>query len=139
DEEYLPPHGDSNPDPEVFTQQLKAALVEETLSYVDSAKTVGILLSGGMDSRVVAGIVREIQQNLGGQFQVVGLTWGNETSRDVVYAKQITERYGWEWKHYPLTAERLASNITHMGKMGAEVSPVHLHAMPEIAITSGID
>ena len=139
DEEPLPQHGDSYPDPDIFTQQLKAALVEETLCYVESAKTIGILLSGGMDSRVVAGIVREIQQNFDGNFHVVGLTWGNETSRDVVYAKQITERYGWEWKHYPLSAERLASNIIHMGKMGAEVSPVHLHAMPEIAITSGLD
>lgn len=138
--EALPPHGLHNPkDPEVFISDLKAALVKEIQSYVHSARTVGILLSGGMDSRVVAAVVRHVQQIEGNRFKVVGLTWGKETSRDVVYAKKITERFGWNWQHYPLNSDVLARNIRHMGRMGAEVSPLHLHAMPDVAVTPGID
>ena len=138
--EKLPPHGSNKAtDPDLFIRNLKQGLLDEIQAYVRGAKTVGILLSGGMDSRVVAGVVREVQQIEGNRFQVVGLTWGKETSRDVVYAKKITDRFGWDWHHYPLNSDVLARNIHHMGKMGAEVSPLHLHAMPDVAVTPGID
>lgn len=139
-QEKLPKHGSYKPsDPELFSSSLKQALVEEVQCYIRDAKTVGILLSGGMDSRVVAGIVRYIQQELGYGFKVVGLTWGNENSRDVVYSKLITDRFGWERRHFPLNPEVLLRNIRHMGRMGAEVSPLHLHAMPDVALTSNVD
>jgi asparagine synthase (glutamine-hydrolysing) len=137
--EYLPLHGSDKPVEDVFIKKLKKALLKEVKKYIQNYKTVGILLSGGMDSRVVAGVVRDAQLASGNQFQVIGLTWGKEHSRDVTYARQITERFGWEWKHYPLTVETLLYNITQMGRMGAEASPVHLHAMHEVANTSGID
>lgn len=138
--EFLPQHGYNHPsNPEKFIIQLKKALVEEAQYYTQGAKTVGILLSGGMDSRVVAGVVREVQRIWGNQFKVVGLTWGEKKSRDVVYAKKITELFGWEWRHYSLTADTLANNIQHMGAMGAEVSPLHLHAIPEIAKSPNLD
>lgn len=136
----LPPHGSQKPgNPGLFTKHLKHALVKEIQGYIDGARTVGILLSGGMDSRVVAGLVRHVQQLEASRFKVVGLTWGSENSRDVVYATRITEQFGWEWLHYPLSSDVLARNIRHMGKMGAEVSPLHLHAMPDVAVTPGID
>lgn len=138
--ESLPLHGSHKPaDPALFIQHLKQSLISEIQGYIGGAGTVGILLSGGMDSRVVAGVVREVQQLEGNRFQVVGLTWGKETSRDVVYAKRVTDQFGWSWQHYPLNSDILARNIRHMGKMGAEVSPLHLHAMPDIAATPGID
>lgn len=135
----LPPHGHERPDPENFVDGLKYALLEEARSYVRGAKTVGILLSGGMDSRVLAGVVRAIQEESGEGFSVVGLTWGVESSRDVIYARRITERFGWRWQHYLITAETLAANIGHTARMGAEYSPLHLHAMPEVARTDGLD
>lgn len=138
--ENLPPHGLHSPkSPELFIAGLKAALVKEIQGYVQNAGTVGILLSGGMDSRVVAGVVRHVQQIEGNRFKVVGLTWGKETSRDVAYAKKITEEFSWDWCHYPLNPDVLARNIRHMGRMGAEVSPLHLHAMPDVAVAPGID
>lgn len=135
----LPGHGQERPDPDRFVEELKRALLDEARAYLKGAATVGILLSGGMDSRVVAGVVRALQEEAGGAFSVVGLTWGRETSRDVVYARRIAERFGWEWQHFPITAETLAANIGLMGQMGAEVSPLHLHAMPEVARVGGLD
>lgn len=135
----LPPHGCDWPDPDLFVEELKGALLDEARAYLRGASTVGILLSGGMDSRVVAGVVRTLQEEAGAAFSVVGLTWGRETSRDVIYAQRIVDRFGWDWHHFPITAETLAANINQMGKMGAEVSPLHLHAMLEVARIDGLD
>jgi len=135
----LPPHGHERPDPARFTQELKTALLNEAREYVGEARTVGILLSGGMDSRVVAGVVRALQEEADSAFTVVGLTWGREASRDVIYARRIVERFGWEWQHFPITADTLAENIGHAARLGAEVSPLHLHAMPQIARLEGVD
>lgn len=135
----LPEHGLLHPDPDVFLNELLQALLAEARSYISDAKTVGILLSGGMDSRIVSGVVKALQDQERGKFSVVGLTWGHTNSRDVVYAQQIVKRFGWDWEHFPITPETLARNIRYMGEMGAEVSPLHLHAMPDVADTPGID
>ena len=135
----LPPHGRARPDPDAFVGRLREALVDEAAFYVEGLDTVGILLSGGMDSRVAAGILRELQQRSGSPSQVVALTWGEEASRDVVYSGWIADRFGWERCHFPLGGENLATNIEIAGLMGAEVSPLHLHAMREVARIEGVD
>lgn len=136
----LPPHGYKRPDPARFTQELKVALLNEAREYVGEARTVGVLLSGGMDSRVVAGVVRALQEEADdGAFTVIGLTWGRESSRDVIYARRITERFGWEWQHFPITASTLEDNFRHAARFGAEVSPLHLHAMPQVAKLQSVD
>lgn len=135
----LPPHGHERPDPAHFTRELRRALLDEARAYIGQSGTVGILLSGGMDSRVVAGVVRALQEETDGAFTVVGLTWGRETSRDVIYARRIVERFGWEWRHFPITADTLEENIRHAARLGAEVSPLHLHAMPQVARLEGVD
>jgi len=135
----LPPHGHERPDPVRFTQELKEALLEEAREYVSHSGTVGILLSGGMDSRVVAGVVRALQEEVDGAFTVVGLTWGRDTSRDVIYARRVVERFGWDWQHFPITADTLEENIWHAARLGAEVSPLHLHAMPQVARLERVD
>lgn len=135
----LPPHGYEHPDRDRFTRELKSALLEEAREYVGRARMVGILPSGGMDSRVVAGVVRALQDEADDAFNVVGLTRGKETSRDVVYARRIVERFGWDWQHFPITAETLHDNIHYAGKLGAEVSPLHLHAMPLVVELAGLD
>jgi len=136
---WLPPHSSERPEPEPFVEGLKHALLDECRLYVRNAKTVGILLSGGMDSRILAGVVRAVQDESGDAFSVVGLTWGLESSRDVIYARRITERFGWDWQHYSITAETLAENIEIAAREGAEYSPLHLHAIPEVARTDGLD
>ena len=135
----LPNHGTQRPDNQKFAARLVRELQAELEFYVEGASTVGILLSGGMDSRVVAGLLRKVQEENPGQFDVVALTWGADGTRDVVYAKRIAAQFGWSIEHFPITPETLRDNIELAGKAGAEVSPLHLHAMPAVADLRGID
>lgn len=135
----IPRHGRAKPSFNEGAARLKDALRHEALGYLAGRRSAGILLSGGLDSRIVAGTVRELQ--LSGEYagKVVALTWGLEESRDVAYARDIARRYGWEWVHFPLGAEVLAENIEVAGTMGAEFSPLHLHALPHIRNLDGVD
>ena len=136
----LPEHGNARLSTCSVVGKLRVALREEALDYLTDTRCVGILLSGGLDSRIVAGVVRELQ--LEGEFSgdVVGITWGlAEGSRDTAYAKEIAERYNWEWIHLPLGADTLERNIYVAGKLGAEFAPFHLHAIPQVRELENID
>lgn len=135
----IPQHGNAKLQTSDVVTRLKNILRCEVLDYLAGKKCVGILLSGGLDSRIVAGIVRELQ--LAGEFTgvVVALTWGLDSSRDVIYAQEIANRYGWEWLHFPLGPEDLAQNIHIAAELGAEFSPLHLHSLPQISKINGID
>jgi asparagine synthase (glutamine-hydrolysing) len=135
----VPQHGNAKLPADDVAAQLKEQLCREALDYLTGKNCAGILLSGGLDSRIVAGIVRDLQ--LSGEFagNVVALTWGLGCSRDVIYAQEIAKRFGWECLHFPLEPEVLAQNIFIAGEMGAEFSPLHLHAMSQIRELNGID
>lgn len=135
----IPEHGFEKPDSPTFSKQLKSLLLKEALSYVAGHDTVGILLSGGMDSRVVAGVLRELQRTGNGPKNVVAICWGPDNCRDVVYAKRIAKNFNWDFINLPITHENLASNIEYAAIAGAETSPLHYHAMPEVAELGGID
>ncbi len=135
----LPEHGHSLPDEKVFTLMLKEALIDEAIEYIAEYQSIGILLSGGMDSRVLAGILRELEIRKDSNFKIIALTWGAKESRDVIYAHRIAEQFDWDIVHYPLTAETLSRNIKYAGQQGAEFSAFHLHAMEEVSNTAGID
>lgn len=135
----LPQHGDLDFSQREIAHNLKILLLEEILSFANNKQTIGILLSGGMDSRIVAGVLRELQVRGDYTGNVVCLTWGVESTRDVVYAKKIANQFGWELLHFPLSAENLFENIHIAADMGAEFSPLHLHAMNSVAEVKGID
>ncbi|MPL79123.1 hypothetical protein SDC9_24998 [bioreactor metagenome] len=101
--------------------------------YTKGKNKIGILLSGGMDSRIVAvALDYLIRNNRIKNAIVTGFTWGNKNSRDVIYAKEIADRFKWEWKHYTVTGKDLINNITETAISGCEFSPIHLHAIPQI-------
>jgi predicted subunit of tRNA(5-methylaminomethyl-2-thiouridylate) methyltransferase len=135
----LPEHQNIKVGPEDAAKKLHQHLRDEALAFIEGKKTIGILLSGGMDSRIVAGVVRQLQEQ--GDFlgDVVALTWGLADSRDVIYAQKIANAFDWEFKHFPLSAEVLARNIELGAERGVEYSPVHLHAMEAISKTEGLD
>src|SRR5690606_253022 len=124
---------------DLIAEKLEREMISEACEFVSGKNTIGVLLSGGMDSRIVAGLLRELQ--LKGQYagQVVAVTWGVENSRDVVYAAEIARKFNWEFVHFPLTPELLLENIDLAADMGAEFSPVHLHAMKLVAQLKNID
>ena len=135
----LPPHGSRRPESKIFLTQLEEALLIEATSYINNFDTIGILLSGGMDSRIAAGIIRKLQLRSGNPKKVISLTWGVDNSRDVQYSQRIAKLFGWEMVHFPLSVANLVENIETAGLIGAEVSPLHLHAIPKISELSGLD
>jgi len=125
------PHGHRLAEPVQIAEDLLSCLQEELSFYIEKYKRVWILLSGGLDSRVTAGVVRTIQSDFNAD--IAAISWGIEKSRDVVYAKQIAKKYGWEWHHLPYDEELLWNNLSIAAEWGgAEVAGVHLHAIHKL-------
>lgn len=122
-----------------IANKLKKLLKEELCKYLEGKKKIGVFLSGGLDSRIVAGLIKELQNKQVYLGEVVAITWGLENSRDVIYAKEISKRFDWEFHHLMLTPELLRNNIYTTGRMGAEFSPYHLHAMPDVPKIEGLE
>lgn len=135
----LPKHDELNLTEEEVSTVLYDKLYQELHSYINGSANIGILLSGGMDSRIVGGIIANIIKNEKLAINVIGLTWGKSDCRDVVYAKEICRILNWEWKHFTANEEDLIQNIKITAERGAEYSPIHLHAMNKIANIKGLD
>jgi len=122
-----------------FTNLFIEKVEQEIITYIGSAKKIGILLTGGMDSRVVAAIVHKLNNEKRINVKVRALTWGMENSRDIVYAKKIAEKYNWEIKSFKLNAEILKQNIQITADEGCEFSPIHLHGINEVSNEKELD
>lgn len=135
----IPLHGKFKDDPEIIARKFFDLICDEILNYLKDKKTVGLLLSGGMDSRMVAGALDYLIKTKQLDIKVTALTWGNKNTRDVVYAERIAKILNWEWKHYTVEAKDLLNNIKETGLRGCEYSPIHLHAIPQIKETTDLD
>ncbi|MGN7381663.1 asparagine synthase-related protein [Paenibacillus sp. SAFN-117] len=114
--------------PKEIAKQLIAALSKEIREQCQNYDHIYLLLSGGMDSRVVAAILRQLEKNGEIQGRIHAVTWGKNNSRDVVYAQKISELFQWEWHYAELNESYLLSNFELAAvKLGAEISPAHLH------------
>ena len=134
-----PVHGKLKEEPETIARKFFDLICEEILGYLKNKKTVGILLSGGMDSRMVAGALDYLIKTNQLEIKVTALTWGNKNARDVIYAERISIILNWDWKHYTVGAKDLLNNITETGIRGCEYSPIHLHAIPQIKASNDLD
>lgn len=134
----VPRHGRRRLQSDQVVSELLSRLKNEVESYTQSASSVGVLLSGGLDSRIAAGVIR-LLQNKSKIGSVTSYTWGIDECRDVHYARQIAEEYNWDFEHFELTASTLERNIYRTGRLGAEFSPIHLHALPEIRDKADVD
>lgn len=135
----LPSHGVIDLPEDKISDKLIELMRAEALRFVEGKKSIGILLSGGMDSRVIASVIKQLQTDGLYTGSITALTWGIDDCRDVIYAKRIADIYNWDFKHFPVSPETLLENIKIAGLRGAEYSPVHLHAMPSIAKLTGVD
>jgi hypothetical protein len=128
--EPIPPHGFAWDKTERIADRLNALLQEEAARVCHQRDEIYILLSGGLDSRVVAGVLYQLKQKGILKANPIGLTWGLEDSRDVQYAKATAELLGFGWKRIEITPESLLQNI-HEGfpLVGGLVPPCHLHRM----------
>jgi len=135
----LPDHQNLILPVEEIARNLFEKLQTEIIDYCLGKKTIGILLSGGMDSRIVASILNFLTKNKILHLGVVAITWGMNQSRDVIYANEIAKRFKWDWIHIPINPETLYENIFETAKQGCEYSPVHLHGMAKISRINGLD
>lgn len=136
----IPTHSEIVLSEQDIAKNLFDLISEEIIEYTHGKNNIGILLSGGMDSRMLAGTLDILMKNrIIPPKNICALTWGNINSRDVVYAKLIAEKLNWEWKHYEVSSEHLKQNIEETAKEGCEYSPVHLHAIPQIRDDNNLD
>lgn len=135
----IPLHGKHKDDPKTIALQFFNLICDEIFEYIKDKKNIGLLLSGGMDSRIVAGALNNLIIEKKLDITVTALTWGNANTRDVIYAERIAKILGWKWKHYTVKAKDLLHNIKVTGLRGCEYSPIHLHAMPQVRETTDLD
>lgn len=116
-----------------ISDKLYTLLRNEIKNYIADNKKIGILLSGGMDSRIVAGVLNDLVKDKSILVDsITAYTWGNAGSRDVEYSKRICELLGWQLKHYTVSSQDLWNNIHVSSQHGCEYSGMHLHALPQI-------
>lgn len=117
-------------------------LKQEMLGYLDnnSISHIGVLLTGGMDSRIVACVLNDLLTNAQlTKKEVICYTWGNENSRDIVYARRIADLYGWQWQRLVVDTEQMHHNCDLVMDNGCEFTPIHLHAMSQVADLNAVD
>ena len=135
----LPNHGSRNLNEEEIADKLYFLLQSEIETYCQGKNNIGILLTGGMDSRITAGILNNLKLNGKISTNITALTWGIENSRDVVYSKEIAKSFEWNWEHINLSSDNLLTNIKTVSEIGCEVSPIHLHAIPRVRSFNNLD
>lgn len=108
--------------------RLGELLSQELDGVLHNRKRVFLLLTGGLDSRVIAGILKKIESNH--QSEIICTTWGMPNSRDVCYARRIASWYGWEFVNIRYDANLTWANIERGATWGgSEVAGIHLHGM----------
>lgn len=128
--EEIPAHGRRWQSPAEIAEELNRLLRQEALEVCRERQEIYVLLSGGLDSRMVAGVLAGLQKEGALPVKPIGVTWGLEDSRDVVYGRRIADMLGFEWLHASLTSDDLKENTEQtVLNIASLVSPVHLHSM----------
>lgn len=122
-----------------LSEKLNNELKNEIRAACYVMKSIGILLTGGMDSRVIAAVLNDIKKNEWQDKQITAITWGLRNSRDVQYAARIAKQFSWKHIIIPIDSKVLLKNISLTAELGAEFSPAHLHAAAAIREIPGID
>lgn len=128
--EIPPAHGLVRQPYGMIAANLEHLLCDEAVQVCRERKEIYVLLSGGMDSRIVAAILAKLYRS--GQLPVkpVAVTWGMADSRDVVYAQEIARQLGFEWIHVGLQPSDVIENLQiAVNATDCLFSPVHLHRM----------
>ena len=128
--ETIPQHGWQLYPLEQVVDTFIRLLCEEAVEVCKDRKEIYILLSGGMDSRVVGCILAKAFKEGRIPVKPVAVTWGVADCRDVVYGRRIANFLGFDWKHIELGVEDVVANIDECWQHAAAlVSPMHLHQM----------
>lgn len=128
-EEPIPPHDTLWMSIPQIARKMIQLLSDEAIRACQGRNEIYLLLSGGMDSRVVGSVFSALAKQGKLPAKPVALTWGAEQSRDVVYAQEISRILGFEWGHIDLTPDVLQRNVFECGKWIACLNPpTYIHA-----------
>ena len=113
-----------------IARRLGRLLCDEVLQVCQGRKEICVLLSGGLDSRVVAGVLARLLGEGSLTAKPVALTWGLPDSRDVAYGRAVAQLLGFEWVHLEIGPEDLEVSVNELAAVsGCLFSPVHFHCM----------
>jgi len=98
----VPPHGQRLRPARGIARELVSRLEREAMGAVRARNRIYLLLSGDLDSRVVAGVLKRLEIDGLLPWLPICLTWGLPDSRDVHYTCRIAEILGWQWTYAPL-------------------------------------
>lgn len=125
----IPAHSRLWDEPIEIAKNFGRLLYEEAYKVCQGRKEIYILLSGGLDSRVVAGTVAHLYSEGKLLCKPCAVTWGLEDSRDVAYGRAAAEILGLEWIHIGIGPDDVVKNIEMTVSLGTLFSPPHLHRM----------
>jgi len=115
---------------ERIAEELGRLLCDEAFRVCRGRREIYVLLSGGIDSRIVAATLSRLVDDGRLPNKPVALTWGLPDSRDYQYGRETARILGLEWVHADLGPEHLRQNLPDTAELlGALVSPIHLHRM----------
>lgn len=129
--ERRPPivHGFARASPKDIAAKLQRLLSQELTEACDGYNEIILTLTGGLDSRVVAGVLKKIEPEISAPISCV--TWGTSESRDVAYARQIADWFDWSFTHLSYEPSHVSENLDHAAIWGgAEITGLHLHRFP---------
>jgi len=135
----LPDHGGLETGPELIAAGLTARLRQELLDACSGTRRILLPLSGGMDSRVIAAVLWDLKRTGELSADIDTITWGVDTSRDVIYGQQLATLLKWNWQHLRLTPDVLANNLDVVVGLGCEFAGLHLHAKTALRNLRGYD
>ncbi|MCP4590277.1 MAG: hypothetical protein GY842_06015 [bacterium] len=129
--EVIPLHDTLSRTHEEAAGELIRLLRAEALQVCRGRKEIYVLVSGGLDSRILAGVISQLALEGRLEAKPVAVSWGIADSRDVVYGRAVADTLGLEWVHVPLGPRDILRNMEEAVKaLGCLVSPLNLHAMP---------
>lgn len=129
----VPEHNLNTLNLEKIGDQLYDLLRNEIITATKNSEYVYILLSGGLDSRILAGVVAELHGEGFFKTKPKAFTWGIENSRDVFLARKTASILNLDWEHIILDPQTVLQNVKQSPfKLGLLHSPELLHAFLSI-------
>lgn len=129
--EKIPKHNTLFKSPIQIAQDLYYLLEDEIVKVCKNYNKIYLLLSGGMDSRMVAGITVKAFKKGKINSNIKAITWGLDVSRDVFYARKVANILGIELLHIDISPKNIFKNIDLSAtRLANLISGKHLHEMP---------
>lgn len=127
--ELIPAHGRVWESQSNIAKRFVELLSDEAMHVCKDKTEIYLLLTGGLDSRIIAGVLSKLYKEGKLSAKPIALTWGASNSRDSVYAKRIADLLGFEWQNIILSHEHVLRNIeVTASELACMHTPECLHA-----------